>query len=55
MITSIPLRTGRDETNFGQIDIDTVRHHTYGAGNLPADIDTIMLRHFNGERAYYGV
>jgi hypothetical protein len=46
---------GRDETNFGQVDIDTIRHHVYGEGGLPADIATIMLRHFNAERGYYGL
>jgi len=46
---------GRDNDNFGQLDIDTIRHHVYGAGNLPADIDTIIQRHFTAERGYYGV
>jgi hypothetical protein len=46
---------GRDDTNFGQVDVDTVRHHVYGAGNLPADIATIMARHYAAEKGYYGL
>lgn len=52
---ALPLYLGRDNTNFGQVDIDMARIYTFGAGGLPADMATIISRHFAAERSYYGV
>jgi hypothetical protein len=52
---ALSLFLGRDNTNFGQVDIDAVRVYSFGAGNLPADIASIISKHFTAERGYYGV
>lgn len=47
---------GRDNAEgFGQIDIAMVRHHLYGADLLPSNIASIVLSHYNAEKAYYGL
>lgn len=39
----------------GQVDIGAVRVYTYGAGNLPSNISTIISNHYNGEKAKFGL
>lgn len=52
---ALNLYLGRDGTNFGQVDVGAVRHYIFGAGNLPSDIATIALNHYNAEKAFYGL
>jgi len=40
---------------FGQVDIGMVRIYQYAAGGLPSDITTILLNHYNGEKAKFGL
>ena len=52
---ALSLYVGRDGTNFGQIDFDSIRIHQYGAGGLPSDIATIIQRHYNAEKAFHAL
>lgn len=54
-INSHNLYFGRDNTNFGQVDLGDVRIYDFGAGGLPSDISTIALNHYNAEKAKYGL
>ena len=49
------LYIGRDNTNFGQVDVGGVRIYRFASGGLPSDAATIALNHFNAEKAYYGL
>jgi len=40
---------------FGQVDIGMMRIYQYAAGGLPSDITAILLNHYNGEKAKFGL
>lgn len=53
---ALSLFFGRDGSGArGQVDKGDVRFYKFGAGGLPSDIAAIISRHFEAERAYYGV
>lgn len=52
---ALSLFIGRDAVLFGQVDIGAVRIYRFGAGGLPSDIATIILNHFDGEKAKFGL
>jgi hypothetical protein len=49
------LYVGRDNTNYGNVDVGTCRVYRFASGGLPADIATIVANHYNAEKAYYGL
>lgn len=54
---ALNLRIAADSpaVTFGQADIGMLRFYNFGAGGLPSDIATIIARHYNAEKAYYGL
>lgn len=56
---ALNLYLGRDNTNFGQVDLGAVRIHRLGNDYIGASgsvaMATVALNHYNAEKAYYGL
>lgn len=52
---ALNLYIGRDNTNYGQVDIGAVRIYRYPTVGLPSDISTIISNHYNAEKTFYGL
>lgn len=52
---ALSLYLGRDNTNFGQVDLGAVRIHRWNDGSLPADITSYASHHYNAEKGFYGL
>lgn len=52
---ALNLFLGRDQTNFGQVDVGAARIYRFGAGGLPSNVAAIILEHFNAEKAEFGL
>ena len=52
---ALNLYIGRDNTNYGQVDVGTLRIYRWIAGGLPTNFAAYMANHYNGEKADYGL
>jgi hypothetical protein len=52
---AVALYLGRCGTNYGQVDVGSVRVFRYTTGNLPSDVATRIASHFDAERDAYGI
>jgi hypothetical protein len=53
--TSDTLKAARCDTSYGNVEIGAVRVYNFGAGGLPSDIASIILRHYNAEKSIFGL
>jgi hypothetical protein len=49
------LQLAADGSEQDEVDIGDVRVYQYAAGALPANVATMLLNHYNGEKARYGL
>lgn len=55
MGNAISLYIARLGSAYGQVDVGGVRLYNFGASGLPSDIATIVDRHYDAQKAIYGL